>query len=104
MTDMSDNKPNNKYDIAIINGNVIDVVNECIKTANIGISGDKIAVVTERQISAHTVIDAKNLMFHRLHRFSFPCGRKCLFRPMPSCRAVRLPWAEKEISTLKILN
>ena len=58
MTELS----NDKYDLAIIGGNVIDVINESIEPANIGIIKDRIAVVTKKEISAPVMINAKNLM------------------------------------------
>lgn len=51
----------NKYDLVILNGNLIDVVAEKIERANIGINNDKIATVTKQNIAGHKEIDASGL-------------------------------------------
>lgn len=50
------------YDLAIIGGKIIDVNQDTIENANIGIVKDRIAVITKEMISASTMIDAENLM------------------------------------------
>ncbi|MDR0875479.1 MAG: amidohydrolase family protein [Clostridiales Family XIII bacterium] len=49
------------YDIAIKNGNIVDVRENRIIQANLGISGDKIAALTEEEISGRQMIDASGL-------------------------------------------
>lgn len=75
-----------KYDVAIIGGKVIDVNNDTIEVANIGILKDTISVVTKQEIRASTVINAENLMvspgfidFHSHVDGNFYSG-KCLAR------------------------
>ncbi|SFP51780.1 N-acyl-D-amino-acid deacylase [Oscillibacter sp. PC13] len=50
------------YDLVIRDGTVIDVVNECLIQANIGIEGEKIGAITKETIQGTHYIDAKGLM------------------------------------------
>ncbi|NLT48960.1 MAG: amidohydrolase family protein [Clostridiales bacterium] len=61
---MSDKKNNqkNSYDMAIVNGTVIDVVQEKFVKKNIGITNGKIEKLTTEKISGKEVIDAKGLL------------------------------------------
>jgi|LSQX01.2.fsa_nt_gb N-acyl-D-amino-acid deacylase len=53
---------NNKYDLVILNGSLIDVVAEKIEKTNIGINKDKIAAVTKENIVGYKQIDASGLL------------------------------------------
>ncbi|MEI8216487.1 MAG: amidohydrolase family protein [Eubacteriales bacterium] len=48
-----------KYDLVILNGQVIDVVNEIVEEFNIGISNGKIKIITRIKIFGKVTIDAK---------------------------------------------
>ena len=47
------------YDIAIVNGRVVDPKTGTDKVANVGIDGSRIARITEEAMSGEKVIDAK---------------------------------------------
>lgn len=51
-----------KYDMAILNGTIIDVVHQEYVKANIGIRDGKIAAVTAEKIEAKQTIDAEGMM------------------------------------------
>ncbi len=79
-------KSNRKYDVAIINGEVIDVINNKIEKKNIGIDGDKIVKITKDIIEGKTIIDAAGLMvspgfidFHS-HVDGNPYSAECLVK------------------------
>lgn len=50
-----------KYDLVILNGNVIDVINEKVERLNVGILKDKITIITADKITGEIVIDAENM-------------------------------------------
>lgn len=75
-----------KYDMVILNGKIIDVVNEKIVKRNIGIIKDKIGIITSGKIIGKTIIDARNLLvspgfidFHS-HVDGNEYSAKCLVR------------------------
>ncbi len=51
-----------EYDIAIVGGRLIDPANAIDGIRNIGIVGDRVAVVTEATIRGRRVIDAAGLV------------------------------------------
>lgn len=51
--------PSEVYDIAILNGRVIDPKTGLDATRNVGLIGDRIVAVTQRNISGRTTIDAE---------------------------------------------
>ncbi len=51
-----------KYDLVILNGNVIDVIHEKITKGNIGIMNDKISIITDRAIKGTHTINAAGMM------------------------------------------
>ncbi|MDR2295446.1 MAG: amidohydrolase family protein [Clostridiales Family XIII bacterium] len=51
-----------KYDLVILNGRVLDVLNDRISRKNIGIRKDRIECVTAADIRGKRVIDARNLI------------------------------------------
>ena len=53
---------NGHFDLVLLNGEVIDVVNKKIRKANVGIQKDRIACITEDPIAGSRTIDAKGLM------------------------------------------
>lgn len=50
------------YDVVILNGTIIDVVNEVLVGGNIGIDGEKISIITQKPILGRCSIDASGLM------------------------------------------
>ena len=59
---MKTGEQNKQYDLAILNGTVIDVEEEQFIKANIGISGSEIEVITPDPISGRHEIDATGKM------------------------------------------
>lgn len=61
-----DNSINNstpiKYDLVIKNGQIIDVIKGIIQNVNLGISQDKIAAISERELDGALYIDATGFM------------------------------------------
>jgi N-acyl-D-amino-acid deacylase len=54
--------PQTEYDVAIMNGRVVDVVGDKITVQNIGIKDGKIAKITNGNLIAKRIIDAKGLL------------------------------------------
>lgn len=51
-----------RYDLAILNGTIIDVVNQKYRRANLGVQDGKIAVITEEPLQARKTINAEGMM------------------------------------------
>lgn len=77
---------NDRYDVAILNGRVMDPETGLDAVRNVGIRGDKIAAVTEKPITGNETIDASGLvvapgfidMHH--HNAGAPFGQKLALR------------------------
>jgi len=50
------------YDVVILNGRVMDPETKYDKVANVGLKGDRIAVITQKKITGKETIDAKGLV------------------------------------------
>jgi len=68
-------KPSEGYDIVILNGRVMDPETNFDGIRNVGIMGDRIAIITEKKIKGFKTIDAKGLAvvpgFINTHSHSF---------------------------------
>lgn len=59
---MEESKIFEKYDLAILNGTIIDVVNQKYVKANLGVKDGKIAIITDKKIQGYKSIDASGMM------------------------------------------
>src|SRR6185437_1687771 len=50
------------YDVAIVGGRVMDPASHLDRVANVGISGDRVAVITARPIRGRRTVPAKGLV------------------------------------------